>query len=172
MQEIETRVRRRWYPAIWTITWLCFQITQNDHDVLSEMEGKQFTRMQIVFREGNQVFKSYAQRGLCLAGTFLKNVNGGILLVACVLNGNQQIKIVSVAIVSIENEANGSFFLRNLGMILPVKPSLFFQTEQKGWVRLSALFIPAHITSTASAIWWRISTRSLDLLNWRMKHGD
>nr|CCA25501.1 transposase putative [Albugo laibachii Nc14] len=49
---------------------------QNDHDVILEMEDKQFTRMQIVFREGKQVFKSYAQSGLCLDGTFLKNVNG------------------------------------------------------------------------------------------------
>nr|CCA19826.1 AlNc14C80G5238 [Albugo laibachii Nc14] len=78
------------------------KLRQNDHDVILEMEDKQFTRMQIVFREGKQVFKSYAQRGLCLAGTFLKNVNGGILLVACVLNGNQQIQIVSVVIVPIE----------------------------------------------------------------------
>ena len=70
------------------------------------MEDKQFTRMQIVFREGKQVFRSYAQRGLCLDGTFLKNMSGGILLVVCVLNGNQQIKIVSMVIVSIENEAN------------------------------------------------------------------
>nr|CCA20091.1 AlNc14C86G5492 [Albugo laibachii Nc14] len=36
------------------------------------MEDKQFARMQIVFREGKQAFKSYAQRGLCLDGTFLK----------------------------------------------------------------------------------------------------
>nr|CCA22436.1 AlNc14C154G7611 [Albugo laibachii Nc14] len=57
------------------------------------MDDKQFTRMQIVFHEWKEVFKSYAQRGLCLDGTSLKNVNGGILLVECVLNGNQQIQI-------------------------------------------------------------------------------
>nr|CCA15254.1 hypothetical protein ALNC14_013970 [Albugo laibachii Nc14] len=98
------------------------------------MDDKQFPRMQIVFREGKQVFKSYAQRGLCLDGTFLKNVNGGILLVACVLNGDQQIQIVSVAIVSIENEANWSFFLRNLGVILPVKPSFILSDRAKGFI--------------------------------------
>nr|CCA25474.1 AlNc14C300G10367 [Albugo laibachii Nc14] len=87
-----------------------FKLRQNDHDVILEMEDKQFTRIQIVFREGKQVFKSYAQRGICLDGKFLKNVNGGILLGACVSNGNQQMQIVSVTIVSIENEANLGFF--------------------------------------------------------------
>nr|CCA21350.1 AlNc14C120G6632 [Albugo laibachii Nc14] len=48
------------------------KLRQNDHDVILEMEDKQFTRMQIVSREEKQVFKSYAQSGLCLDGTFLK----------------------------------------------------------------------------------------------------
>ena len=69
------------------------KLRQNDRDVILEMEDKQFNRMQIVFHEGKQVFKSYAQIGLCLDGTFLKNMSGGILLVVCVLNGNQQIRL-------------------------------------------------------------------------------
>nr|CCA23031.1 AlNc14C176G8143 [Albugo laibachii Nc14] len=55
-----------------TLEILRLQRPKNDHDVILEMEDKQFTRMEIVFREGKQVFKSYAQRGLCLDGTFLK----------------------------------------------------------------------------------------------------
>ena len=47
------------------------KLRQNDHDVILEIEDKQITRMQILFCEGKQVFKSYAQHGLCLDGTFL-----------------------------------------------------------------------------------------------------
>nr|CCA18122.1 AlNc14C45G3678 [Albugo laibachii Nc14] len=78
------------------------KLRQNDHDVILEREHKQFTRMQIVFCKRKQELKSYAQRGFCLDGTFLKNVSGGILLVASLLNGNQQLQIISVVIVSIE----------------------------------------------------------------------
>nr|CCA18872.1 AlNc14C58G4337 [Albugo laibachii Nc14] len=35
-----------------------FKLRQNDHDVILKMEDKQFNRIQIVFREGKQVFKS------------------------------------------------------------------------------------------------------------------
>nr|CCA25904.1 Pc21g00130 putative [Albugo laibachii Nc14] len=96
-----------------------------------EMEDRQFNRMIIVFREGKQVFKSYAQCGICLDGTFLKNVSGGIPLIACVLNGNQQIQIVSMAIVSIVNEADWSFFLRNMGVMLPLRPSFILSDGAK-----------------------------------------
>nr|CCA15787.1 PREDICTED: GapPol polyproteinlike putative [Albugo laibachii Nc14] len=86
-------------------------------------------------RGWKQVFTSYAQRGLYLDGNFLKNVSGGILLVACVLNGNQQIQIISVVIICIDNEANWSFYLRKLGVILPVKPSFILSDRAKGTFR-------------------------------------
>ena len=74
---------------------------------------------------------------------FSQNMSGGILLVVCVMNGNQQIQIVSVAIVSIENEANWSFFLRNLGMILPVKPSFILSDRAKRLIHAVSSVYPS-----------------------------
>ena len=96
-------------------------------------------------------------------------MSGGILLVACVLNENQQIQIVSVTIVSIENEANFSLFLRNLGVILPVKPT-FILPDRKRDDSCCQLCVSQHISLLLLSPFDGDSTGRFDLLNRIMNH--
>lgn len=75
---------------------------------------RKFTRMAIIYWQGIQEFSQYAARGMQLDGTFIKNAVGGTLLTACFKDGNNNIRIVAVAVVSGENEANWTWFLRLL----------------------------------------------------------
>jgi hypothetical protein len=52
-------------------------------------------------------------------GAFLKTFVGGMLLVVCFLNGNNELQIIGVAVVPIENEDNWTFFLKFLTDHLP-----------------------------------------------------
>ena len=76
-----------------------------------ERDGKRFKRLGIIYREGVQSFSCYYQRGLQLDGTFLTNKTKGVLLVACFRDGNNNIRIVGVAVCSCENEENWTWFV-------------------------------------------------------------
>ena len=73
-----------------------------------ECANNKFVCLVITYWEGIQAFQVYDVRGLQLVATFIKNSIGGTLLVACVKNRNNNIMIVSIAIVAIENEHSWS----------------------------------------------------------------
>nr|CCA26727.1 PREDICTED: hypothetical protein [Albugo laibachii Nc14] len=84
------------------------------HGVKLEMVNDEFMRLSVIFREGLQAYKPYSERGISLDGTFMKTSVGGVLLVACFRNGNNEIQIIGVGLVSVENEDNWTWFLKFL----------------------------------------------------------
>jgi hypothetical protein len=72
------------------------------HHALLETDDSVFKRLFILFREGKQSFEAFHERGLQLDGTFLKSSTGGILLVACVQDTNNNIRIVGIAVMNSE----------------------------------------------------------------------
>jgi hypothetical protein len=50
-----------------------------------------FEKLAIIYREGIELFKHYSFAGLQLDGTFIKTQVGGVLLVACFINGNSEL---------------------------------------------------------------------------------
>ncbi|KAF1313637.1 putative Transposon protein, partial [Globisporangium splendens] len=110
------------------------QLKKNNHIACCEVVDGKFNRLAILYREGVQSFSKYPSRGMCLDGTFLKTVIGGTLLVACFLNGNHELQIVGIAVVSTENEDTWSFFLRFLVSRLVVPPTFVISDRDKGLV--------------------------------------
>ena len=68
-------------------------------------------------------------------GTFLKTTVGGILLVACFYNGNNEVQIVGVGIVSMENEDNWSYFLKKHTFHINPSPSFVISDRDKGLMK-------------------------------------
>nr|CCA27265.1 Similar to mudrA protein putative [Albugo laibachii Nc14] len=98
------------------------------------MTGESFFRLALVFREGIHTFQHYAPRGLCVDGTFLKTTVGGILLVACFCNGNMELQIIAITVVSIENQDNWVFFLKFLLAHLIQPPAFIVSGRDKGLI--------------------------------------
>jgi hypothetical protein len=67
------------------------ELRNRSHKVELDIVNNKFKRFSIIFREGIQAFGKYPQRGISVDGTFLKTSVGGILLVACFRNGNNEI---------------------------------------------------------------------------------
>jgi hypothetical protein len=109
-------------------------VEQNDRDV--------FHRLVIVYREGIQAFRHYSMRGLQLDGTFLKNSTGGVLLIACFLDATNHIRIVSIAIVSGETEANWRWFIAAIREKLTVNPAFIISDRDKGLLSAVAAEFP------------------------------
>lgn len=112
------------------------------HRACCEVVDGEFVRLAIVYREGIQAFSQYANRGLSIDGTFLKTLTGGTLLVACCRNGNLELQIVGIAVVSIENQDNWDFFLRFLMANLKAHPHFLISDRDKGLVPAAAALEP------------------------------
>jgi hypothetical protein len=82
------------------------ELKKNGHKACYDTVNGTFSRLAIVYCERLKSFSEYPSRGLSIDGTFLKAHIGGILLAACFRNGNNELQIVGVAVVSIENETN------------------------------------------------------------------
>jgi hypothetical protein len=93
-----------------------------------------FSRMSIIYLQGIQEFTQYASRGIQLDGTFIKNAVGGTLLAACFKDGNNNICVIAVAVVSGENEGNWTWFLRLLRGRLTIMPSFVISDCEKGLI--------------------------------------
>ena len=91
-------------------------------------------RLALVFREGIHTFQHYASRGLCADDTFLKTTVGKTLLVSCFCNGNMQLQIVAIAVVSIESQDNWFFFLKFLLAHLIHRPAIIVSDRDKGLI--------------------------------------
>jgi hypothetical protein len=102
------------------------------HFTSLEKNGEFFLRLCVVYREGIEGFNHYVERGMQLDGTFLKNSSGGTLLVACYKDGNNNIKIIAIAIVSTENEDNWSWFLEFLLSNLYRPPTFIISDRDRG----------------------------------------
>jgi hypothetical protein len=77
---------------------------------LEHTENQEFKRIAILYLQGLQAFRVYKDRGLQLDATFVKNSIGGTFLVSCFKDGNNNILIIGVAIVSSETEDNWRWF--------------------------------------------------------------
>ena len=84
------------------------EMKNRSHKVELGILKKKVKGLSIVFREGIQAFGKYPERGISVDGTFLKTSVGGILLLACFRNGNNEIQIIRVGNVAMENEDNWS----------------------------------------------------------------
>ena len=74
----------------------------------------------------------YFERGMQCDATFLKNCFGGTLLVSCYKDGNNNIRILAVAIVSTENENNWSQFLGLIKQNIVKFPACIISDREKG----------------------------------------
>lgn len=117
-------------------------IEKGHYGNLEQGTDGRFNRVVIVYREGIQAFSQYAMRGLQLDGTFLKSASGGVLLVACFRDGNNNIRMVAVAIVSGETEANWRWFLETIQPRLIVQPAFIISDRDKGMMAAVAKVFP------------------------------
>jgi len=79
-----------------------------------------------------------------LDGTFIKNSCGGTLLVACFKDGNNNIRIIGIAIVSGENQDNWTWFLEFLKSKIEVHPSWIISDRDKGLLNAVQIFDSFH----------------------------
>lgn len=100
--------------------------------VLKKDATERFQRLVIVYRESVQAFKLYAMRGLQLDGTFLKSSFGGVLLVACFRDANNNIRILAISVVSGETEANWRSFIEAIKETVCVMPGFIISDRDKG----------------------------------------
>ena len=115
---------------------------ENDED--DEDENDEFNRLCILYREGLQGFqvyvlfylfiKEYYTRGLQLDGTHIKTRYGGILLVACFKNGNNNIRLIGIAVVEGESEDSWAWFLSILKEHIHA-PSFIISDRDKGLIK-------------------------------------
>jgi hypothetical protein len=61
-------------------------------------ESGTFDKLGIIYREGIKAFHHYSFSGISVDGTFLKNMVGGILLIACFRNGNKELQIIACGV--------------------------------------------------------------------------
>ena len=66
------------------------ELKNRSHNVELDIVENEFKRLSIIFREGIQAFGKYSERGISVDSTFLKTSVGGIFLVACFRNGNNE----------------------------------------------------------------------------------
>lgn len=100
--------------------------------VMEKTLNDNFIRLSLIYNEGLECFRYYFQRGLQLDGTFLKNNYGGVLLVGCFKDGNNNIRILGIAVVPNENEDHWSWFLQNIKSHLQTPPSFVISDRDKG----------------------------------------
>nr|CCA16898.1 PREDICTED: hypothetical protein [Albugo laibachii Nc14] len=80
-------------------------------------------------------YKPYSERRISVDGTFMKKSVGGALLVACFRNGNNEIQITGVGLVSVENEDNWTWFLKFLLSHLQPTPAFVISDRDKGLMK-------------------------------------
>lgn len=105
------------------------------HGVKLDAVNNKFKRLIVIFREGIQAYKPYSERGISVDGTFMKTSICGILLVACFRNGNNEIQIIGVGLVSVENENNWTWFLKFLLSHLQTAPAFVVSDRDKGLMK-------------------------------------
>lgn len=90
------------------------ELNKRGHKADIDLRANVISRVVVVFRQGIHAASVFADRGLCLDGTFMKQELGGTLLVACLRNSNNEIQIVSIAWVTSETKNNWSWFVNFL----------------------------------------------------------
>ncbi|KAK1931470.1 hypothetical protein P3T76_013226 [Phytophthora citrophthora] len=75
-------------------------------------------------------------------GTSLKTSIGGVLLITCFRNGNNEIQIVGVGVVAVEKEDNWTWFLANLLPHLRPSPAFLISDHDKGLVNATKATAP------------------------------
>ena len=105
------------------------------HEAKLDIVDNEFMRLSVIFREGLQAYKPYSERGISVDGTFMKTSVVGILLVACFRNGNNEIQIIGVGLVSVENEDNWTWFLKFLLSHLQPTPAFVISDRDKGLMK-------------------------------------
>jgi hypothetical protein len=109
------------------------ELNKRGHNADIDIRSNVIARLAIVFKQGIQAANVFADRGLCLDGTFMKHEPGGTLLVACLRNSNNEIQIVGVAWVSGETKDNWTWFVKWLLRSIR-QPSFVISDRDKGLV--------------------------------------
>lgn len=112
--------------------------------VLEHDPNDRFLRFSAVFWEGIQGFKVYKDRGLQLDATFIKNSTGGTLMMACYKNGNNNIRIIGLAVVPSESEETWTWFLTIMKQKLCVSPTFIISDREKGLLKAVEMFPGVH----------------------------
>ena len=112
--------------------------------VLFEKVENVFYRLCVIYREGLQGFAYYYERGLQIDATFIKNETKGTLMVACYKDGNNNIRIIGVAVVQCENEENWTWFLSILKDNLVEQPEFIISDRDKGLLNAVNIFSGVH----------------------------
>ena len=112
------------------------------HGAKLDIVDNEFMRLSVIFREGLQAHKPYSERGISVDGTFMKTSVVGILLVACFRNGNNEIQIIGVGLVSVENEDNWTWFLKFLLSHLQPTPAFVISDRDKGLMKVMQTTAP------------------------------
>lgn len=107
------------------------EMNKRGHKADLELRENTVGRVVVIYRQGVQVVREYADRGFSVDGTFMRHEFGGTLLVACLLNSNREIQIVGVAWVSGENKDNWSWFLQAL-LKATSSPAFVMSDRDKG----------------------------------------
>jgi hypothetical protein len=107
---------------------------------LEHTENQEFKRIAVLYLQGLQAFRVYKDRGLQLDATFVKNSIGGTLLVSCFKDGNNNILIIGVAIVSSETEDNWRWFQDHLKNHLEVIPGFIISDRNQGLLNAATMF--------------------------------
>ena len=107
-------------------------LNRKKHFAVLEKCDSNFKRLAIVYREGLQANSKYYKFGLHLDGTHIKSSTQGVLLVACFKDGNNNIRILSVGLCSVENEDNWKWFIEFLVEKLEPKPPFAISDRDKG----------------------------------------
>jgi hypothetical protein len=102
------------------------------HYTALEKNNNNFFRLCIVYLEGKECFKYYVDRGMQLDATFMKTEFGGTLMVSCFKDGNNNIRIIGIAIVSGENASNWSWFIEHLLTNLSEPPCWIISDRDRG----------------------------------------
>jgi hypothetical protein len=114
------------------------------HFAVLEKNGENFLRLCILYLEGIQSFGYYYERGMQLDATFIKNACGGTLMVSGFKDGNNNIKIIGIAVVSTENEENWTWFLQNVKDKIGQQPSWIISDRDRGLQNAVQIFNVFH----------------------------
>lgn len=120
------------------------ELNKAGHMADLEVHSDKILRVVVVYKQGIQVVREFADRGINLDGTFMKHNTGGALLVACLKNSNNEIQIVAVAWVSGETKDNWSWFVSYL-LRSCKQPAFVISDRDKGLIpamQVEAVDIP------------------------------
>ena len=85
------------------------ELNDRGHEKRLEIVYEEFVQVCVFPRRAASLY-TIQRRGISVDGTLLKTCIGDVHLVACFIDGNNEIQIIGVGIVSVENEDSWTWF--------------------------------------------------------------